>query len=84
MIDPAITAIAAWMIEHSYATGHGDTVDGMLVELEAQAIRRGASRIALGITDDMAVLAMAHVPGCNHDDMVSALEAALGLPSSAS
>lgn len=31
------------------------------------------------LTDDMVVAAMAHIPGCDHDDMVSALEAALGL-----
>jgi hypothetical protein len=30
-------AVAAWMIEHSYATGHGDTLDDLLQELVAQA-----------------------------------------------
>jgi hypothetical protein len=32
------------------------------------------------LSDEMVVAAMAYVPGCDHDDMVSALEAALGLP----
>jgi hypothetical protein len=32
------------------------------------------------LTDEMVVAAMAYVPVCDHDEMVSALEAALGLP----
>jgi len=31
----------------------------------------------LDIEDEMVVAAMEHVPGCDHDDMVSAIEAAL-------
>jgi hypothetical protein len=34
------------------------------------------------LTDEMVVAAMEHVPGCDHDDMVSALEAALSVQSS--
>jgi hypothetical protein len=34
-------AIVAWMDEMSYATGHGDTIEDLLVELEGQAIDRG-------------------------------------------
>ena len=33
--------VADWMIERSYATGHGDTVSDMLIELEWQAKERG-------------------------------------------
>jgi hypothetical protein len=33
--------VATWMIAHGYATGHGDTVEDMLVELEGQAKERG-------------------------------------------
>lgn len=36
--------VALWMIAHGYATGHGDTVESMLGELESQAFehsRRG-------------------------------------------
>ena len=36
--------VAAWMIERSYATGHGDTVEDLLKELEWQA--RGSEREA--------------------------------------
>lgn len=32
--------VAAWMIAKSYATGHGDTVEDMLGELEWQAMER--------------------------------------------
>ena len=29
-------AVARWMIEHGYVTGHGDTLDSLLQELVAQ------------------------------------------------
>lgn len=33
-------AIAAWMMKHSYATGHGDTIEDLLNELVAQVADR--------------------------------------------
>lgn len=30
-------AVARWMMEHGYATGHGDTIEDLLGELELQA-----------------------------------------------
>jgi hypothetical protein len=38
--NDAREAVAAWMIAHSYATGHGDTLDDLMRELIAQAIER--------------------------------------------
>jgi hypothetical protein len=35
-----LEAVAQWMIARSYATGHGDTIEDMLVELEWQAASR--------------------------------------------
>jgi hypothetical protein len=35
-----LEAIAQWMIARSYATGHGDTIEDMLGELEWQAKKR--------------------------------------------
>jgi hypothetical protein len=32
--------VAQWMVERSYATGHGDTVEDLLKELEWQAAER--------------------------------------------
>ena len=32
--------LAAWMIKHSYATGHGDTIEDLLKELEWQIENR--------------------------------------------
>ena len=29
--------VVLWMMEHSYATGHGDTIEPLLVELVGQA-----------------------------------------------
>ena len=31
--------VAAWMLQRSYATGHGDTIEDLLVELEWQVKR---------------------------------------------
>lgn len=36
--------VARWMMGHSYATGHGDTVEDLLVELEGQAMDRAWSK----------------------------------------
>ena len=32
--------VAAWMMQRGYATGHGDTVEGLLKELEWQVAER--------------------------------------------
>lgn len=32
----AIEALSAWMIANSYATGHGDTVEDLIAELDWQ------------------------------------------------
>ena len=40
--DSANLAISKWMLKHSYATGHGDTVEDLLNELDWQARERGA------------------------------------------
>jgi hypothetical protein len=34
--------IAIWMAAKGYATGHGDTIEDLLIELEGQALKRGA------------------------------------------
>ena len=36
---PEAESVAQWMMNHGYATGHADTLDEMLLELEAQAAR---------------------------------------------
>lgn len=38
--EPGMETIALWMMRNGYATGHGDTVEDMLAELEAQAKER--------------------------------------------
>ena len=35
--------VVRWMIARGYATGHGDTIEDLLVELEGQAKRNGAN-----------------------------------------
>ena len=36
-------ALAAWMIKNSYATGHGDTLDDLLSELDWQHAKRNTT-----------------------------------------
>lgn len=38
----SMVLLAWWMMDNGYATGHGDTLREMLVELEGQARERGA------------------------------------------
>jgi hypothetical protein len=38
--EAAEAKVALWMSSRGYATGHGDTVEDMLVELEGQAKER--------------------------------------------
>ena len=33
--------VAKWMTDHGYATGHGDTIEDLLKELEWQVAERG-------------------------------------------
>lgn len=35
-----LETLARWMIQRGYATGHGDTVEDLLVELEWQVAER--------------------------------------------
>ena len=37
----AARAVALWMLEQGYATGHGDTLDDLLSELASGAFERG-------------------------------------------
>jgi len=44
--------VAAWMVGGDYATGHGDTMTGLLAELEWQCKERGA-RLAIAAVDSL-------------------------------
>lgn len=37
-------AVAAWIMKQGYATGHGDTIEDLLFELEEQIVDRTADR----------------------------------------
>ena len=58
--DEAREAVAAWMIAHSYPTGHGDTLDDLLGEL-VEHVRDGAIEECAKIVDS----AWALSPGVN-------------------
>ena len=45
--------VAKWMVERGYATGHGDTVEDLLKELEWQAAEREREGYRQGYADAM-------------------------------
>jgi hypothetical protein len=44
--------LAAWMIKRGYATGHGDTIEDLLVELEWQ-VRESEREACAKVCDEM-------------------------------
>jgi len=46
--------VAAWMVGGDYATGHGDTMTGLLAELEWQCKERGAG-VAIAAAKEVAI-----------------------------
>jgi hypothetical protein len=44
--------VAKWMVERGYATGHGDTVEDLLKELEWQAAEREREACRLIVLDN--------------------------------
>ncbi len=54
--------VAAWMVERSYATGHGDTTEDLLKELEWQ-IRESEREACAKVCDDL-VLHQYSASGC--------------------
>jgi hypothetical protein len=54
--------VAAWMIERSYATGHGDTTEDLLKELEWQ-VRESEREACAKVCDDL-VLHQYSASGC--------------------
>jgi hypothetical protein len=41
--------LAAWMIQHGYATGHGDTIEDLLVELDIQIVENWTRALVKGV-----------------------------------
>jgi hypothetical protein len=44
--------VAKWMVERSYATGHGDTIEDLLTEIEWQAAERERKACGLIVLDN--------------------------------
>jgi len=44
--------VAKWMVERSYATGHGDTVEDLLTEIDWQAAERERKACGLIVLDN--------------------------------
>ena len=53
---PAVEHLAKWMIANGFATGHGDTIDGLLQELRWQMAERVAAEreACASVADDYA------------------------------
>jgi hypothetical protein len=44
--------VAKWMVERSYATGHGDTIEDLLTEIDWQAAERDREACRLIVLDN--------------------------------
>jgi len=44
--------VAKWMVERSYATGHGDTIEDLLIEIDWQAAEREREACRLIVLDN--------------------------------
>jgi len=62
--------VAKWMVERSYATGHGDTVEDLLKELEWQAAERERRACGLIVLDNSDAEGI-----CCTDDVLEAFRA---------
>ena len=41
--------LARWMMQHGYATGHGDTMEDLLVELDIQIVENWTRALVKGV-----------------------------------
>ena len=41
--------LARWMMQHGYATGHGDTIEDLLVELDIQIVENWTRALVNGV-----------------------------------
>ena len=41
--------LARWMMQHGYATGHGDTMEDLLVELDIQIVENWTRALVNGV-----------------------------------
>jgi hypothetical protein len=41
--------VAVWMMQHGYATGHGDTIEDLLVELDIQIVENWTRALINGV-----------------------------------
>ena len=61
---------AQWMIQHGYATGHGDTIQDLLVELDIQIVENWTRALVNGVQGEREACAEV----CDHE-----MDNALGL-----
>lgn len=47
--DDARELLSSWMLSHGYATGHGDSVEGLLGELEGQIAERDLRALTIQV-----------------------------------
>lgn len=44
-----VNKVAEWMVQHGYATGHGDTMEDLLVELDMQIVENWTRALVKGV-----------------------------------
>ena len=57
--------LAQWMMQHGYATGHGDTMEDLLVELDIQIVENWTRALVNGVQGEREACALLCVRHAN-------------------
>jgi hypothetical protein len=72
--------VANWMVERSYATGHGDTIEDLLTEINWQAAEREREGYRQGYADAMNWKTQNHLEHLPGREWVGLTDEEIGLP----
>jgi len=70
--------VAAWMIQRSYATGHGDTIEDLLKELEWQIAENWTNALVKGVEGEREACAKV-CDGMDHNGVMIAADCAAAI-----
>ena len=66
--------LAQWMIERGYSTGHGDTVEDLLKELEWQIAENWTNALVKGVEGEREACAVLCEKECAQNDGITCAE----------
>lgn len=70
--------LAQWMMQHGYATGHGDTIEDLLVELDIQIVENWTRALVNGVQGEREACAKV-CDEQDHDGVMIAKDCAIAI-----